>query len=172
MKRKISQKLKTTIEVRGSIKKLLDVLKQLQINIPLVEALEKIPNYVKLIKDILSKKKRFGEFEIVALTNECSAFLQNKLPPKMKDPGSSYHTLLGIGRVRPTTITLQLADRSLAHLEGKIKDVLVRVDKFIFPTNFIILDFEANKKVPIILGRPFLAIDKTLIDVQKCELTM
>ena len=79
---------------------------------------------------------------------------------------------LGVGECRPTTVTLQLADRSHAYLEGKIEDVLVKVDKFIFPVDFIVLDFEADKEVPIILGRPFLATGKTLIDVQKGELTM
>ncbi|XP_052876221.1 uncharacterized protein LOC128282046 [Gossypium arboreum] len=79
---------------------------------------------------------------------------------------------LGIGEVRPTTVTLQLADRSFAHPEGKIKDILVCVDKFIFPADFVILDFEADKDVPIILGRPLLATGRTLIDVQKGELTM
>ena len=63
-------------------------------------------------------------------------------------------------------------DRSFAHLEGKIEDVLIQVDKFVFPTDFIILDFEADRDVPIILGRPFLATGRTLIDVQKGELTM
>ncbi|KAG8501049.1 hypothetical protein CXB51_003148 [Gossypium anomalum] len=181
-------------------KKFLDVLKQLHINIPLVEALEQMPNYVKFMKDILSKKRKLGEFETVALTKECTTYLQDKLPPKLKDPGCftipcnigvaycgkalcdlgasinlmpmSIFKKLGIGEFRPTTVTLQLADRSLAHLEGKIDDVLVRVDKFIFPADFVILDFEADKEVPIILGRPFLATGRTLIDVQKGELTM
>ena len=127
------------------------------------------------------------------MTKECSAYLQNKLPPKLKDPGCftipcnigatycgkalcdlgasinlmpmSIFRKLGIGEVRPTMVTLQLADQSLAHLEGKIEDVLVRVDKFIFPADFVILDFEADKEVPIILGRPFLASGRTLIDV-------
>ncbi|XP_062114512.1 uncharacterized protein LOC133825612 [Humulus lupulus] len=79
---------------------------------------------------------------------------------------------LGIGEVRPTTVILQLVDRSLAHPDGKIEDVLVRVDKFIFPADFIVLDYEADREVPIILGRPFLAIERNLIDVQKGELTM
>ncbi|KAH9770116.1 hypothetical protein KPL71_012262 [Citrus sinensis] len=79
---------------------------------------------------------------------------------------------LGVGECRPTTVTLQLADRSHAYPEGKIEDVLVKVDKFIFPVDFIVLDFEADKEVPIILGRPFLATEKTLIDVQKGELTI
>ena len=169
------------------------MLKQLHINIPLVEALEQMPSYVKFMKDILSKKRRLGEFETVALTEECSAILKNKLPPKLKDPGSftipcsignqyfgkalcdlgasinlmpmSIFKKLGIGEARPTTVTLQLADRSLAHPEGKIEDVLVRVDKFIFPADFIVLDYEADKDVPIILGRPFLATGRTLTDV-------
>ncbi|KAH9802438.1 hypothetical protein KPL71_001384 [Citrus sinensis] len=126
--------------------------------------------------------------------------LQNKIPAKVKDPGSftipcSIRTTyasralcdlgasinlmplfvfkqLGVGECRPTTITLQLANRSHAYPEGKIEDVLVKVDKFIFPVDFIVLDFEADKEVPIILGRPFLATGKTLIDVQKGELTM
>ena len=64
---------------------------------------------------------------------------------------------LGIGNARPSTVTLQLVDRSFAHLEGKIEDVLIQVDKFVFLVDFIILDFEANREVPIILGRSFLA---------------
>ena len=79
---------------------------------------------------------------------------------------------LGVGEYRPTTVTLQLGDKSHAYPEGKIEDILVKVDKFIFPVDFIVLDFEADKEISIILGRPFLAIGKTLIDVQKGELTM
>ncbi|XP_017221442.2 uncharacterized protein LOC108198185 [Daucus carota subsp. sativus] len=173
---------------------------KLHINIPLVEALEQMPNYVKFMKDILTKKRRLGEFETIALTKECSSFLQHKLPTKMKDPGSftipctigdsycgmalcdlgasinlmpmSVFKKLGIGEVRPTTVALQLADRSLAHPEEKIEDVLVKVDKFIFPADFIVLDNEADREVPIILGRPFIATGRTLIEVQNDELTM
>ncbi|KAH9681678.1 hypothetical protein KPL71_027061 [Citrus sinensis] len=79
---------------------------------------------------------------------------------------------LGVKECRPTTVTLQLADRSHAYPEGKIEDVLVKVEKFIFPVDFIVVDFNADKEVPIILGRPFLVTGKTLIDVQKGELTM
>lgn len=84
----------------------------------------------------------------------------------------SIFKLLGIGKVKLTTVTLQLANQSLAYFEGKIKDVLVRVDKFIFPADFIVLDFEEDKEVSIIFGRPFLATRRTLIDVQKGELRM
>ncbi|XP_062086086.1 uncharacterized protein LOC133792186 [Humulus lupulus] len=177
----------------GQFRRFLDVLKQLHINIPLVEALEQMPNYAKFFKNILTKKRRLGEFETVAM-------LKSKIPPKLRDPGiftipcsiggrdvgralcdlgasinlmpMSIFKKLGIGEARPTTVTLQLADLSMAHPEGKIEDVLVQVDKFIFPADFIILDYEVDRDVPIILGRPFLATGRTLIDVEKGELTM
>ncbi|XP_024990704.1 uncharacterized protein LOC112524991 [Cynara cardunculus var. scolymus] len=181
-------------------KKFLDIFKQLHINIPLVEALEQMPSYVKFLKDILNKKRRLSEFETVSLTKECIALLTCKIPPKLKDLGSftipcsiggkevghalcdlgasinlmplSIFNQLGIGEVRPTTVTLQLADRSLAYPKGKFEDILVKVDKFIFPADFLVLDYEADRNVPIILGRPFLATGMTLIDVQNGELTM
>ena len=62
-----------------------------------------------------------------------------------------------MGEVTPTTVILQLANRSHAYLEGKIKDVLLKVDKFIFLVDFIVLDFKADKEVLIILGRPLVA---------------
>ena len=71
-----------------------------------------------------------------------------------------------------TIVTLQLADRSLTHLRGIIEDVLVKVDKFIFPADFIILDMQEDKEVPIILGRPFLATGRAMIDMQKGELRL
>ena len=79
---------------------------------------------------------------------------------------------LGLGEARPTTVTLQLADRSLKHPRGVIEDVPVKVDKFIFPTDFIVLDMEGDKEIPIILGRPFLAIGRAMIDVQKGEMKL
>ena len=79
---------------------------------------------------------------------------------------------LGLGEARPTTVTLQLADRSLKHPRGIIEDVLVKVDKFIFPAYFIVLDMEEDKEIPIILGRPFLATGRAMIDVQRGELKL
>ena len=88
------------------------------------------------------------------------------------DLGSSINLLplsifrkLDLGEGNPRTNTLQLADRSFTHPRGIINDVLVKVDKFIFPMHFIVLDMEEDKEVPIILGRPFLATDRALIDV-------
>ena len=165
-----------------------------------MEALEQMPNCVKFLKDILARKMRLGEFGTIALTQECSHMLHNKIPQKLKDLGSftipcsigiKYNgkalcdveasnnimpllmfKQLGVGEVRPTTATLQLADRSHAYSKVKIEYILIKVDKFTFQVDFIVLDFKGDKKVPIILGRLFLATGKTLIDVQKGELTM
>ena len=74
---------------------------------------------------------------------------------------------LGSGEARPTTFTLQLADRSLKHPREVIEDVLVKVDKFIFPTEFIVLDMEKDSEIRLILGRPFLEIGKAMIMCRK-----
>ncbi|XP_038885487.1 uncharacterized protein LOC120075850 [Benincasa hispida] len=123
---------------------------ELHINIPLVEALEQMPSYVKFLKDILANKRKIGKNETVALTYECSALFQNNIPKKRS---KEFHIAMSIG-------------------EGKIEDVLVQVDKFIFPADFVILDYEADTEVSIILGCPFLATGRVLIDVQKGELTI
>ena len=79
---------------------------------------------------------------------------------------------LSLGELTPTTVTLQMADRTMAKLEGVIEDVLVKVGKFIFPVDFIILDMEEDSQVPLLLGRPFLATGAALIDMQKGVLTL
>ena len=180
--------------------KFMEVFKKLHINIPFADALEQMPSYVKFMKDILSQKRRLADFETVNLTEECSAILQRKLPQRLKDPGSftipctienaiferalcdlgasinlmplSIFKHLGLGEARPTTITLQLADRSLKHPRGVIEDVLVKVDKFIFPADFVVLDMEEDKEIPIILGRPFIATGRAMIDFQRGELKL
>ena len=79
---------------------------------------------------------------------------------------------LRLEEAKPTTVTLQLVNRSLKHPRGIIEDVLVKVDKFIFPANFIDLDMKENREIPIILGRLFLATGRDLIDVKKGELRL
>ena len=79
---------------------------------------------------------------------------------------------MGLGEVKLTTISLQLADRSIKYPRGVIEDVLVKVDKFIFPADFIVLDMDEDKEIPLILGRPFHATGRTLIDVQQGKLVL
>ena len=159
-----------------------------------------MPLYAKFLKEILSKKRKIAEEGIVNLTATCSAIIQKKLPAKMKDPGSftipcsigkyefkkalcdsgvsinlmplSVVQRLNLGELTPTTITLQMADRSMAQPEGILEDVLVKVGKFIFPMDFVIMQMEEDTQVPLLLGRPFLATGAALIDVQKGELTL
>ena len=79
---------------------------------------------------------------------------------------------LSLGEFIPTTITLQMADRSMVKPEGVLEDVLVTVGKLFFPVDFIILDMEEDSQVPLLLGRPFLATGAALIDMQKGVLTL
>ena len=74
---------------------------------------------------------------------------------------------LGLGAYEPTSIVLQLADKSTTCAQGVVEDVLVKVDKFIFSADFILVDMETDKNTPIILGRPFLATSRALIDVEE-----
>ena len=79
---------------------------------------------------------------------------------------------LSLGELTPTAITLQMADRSMAQPEGILEDVLVKVGKFVFPVDFVVMQMEEDNQVPLFLGRPFLAIGAALINVQKDELTL
>ncbi|XP_057719509.1 uncharacterized protein LOC130933927 [Arachis stenosperma] len=143
-----------------------EYLKTLEIKIPFVEALEQIPSYAKFMKDILSHKKHWRETQIVLLTEECSAIIQNNLPEKLKDLGSfmipcilgdtcTRTALCGLGtsinlipaalikklcltdEVKPTRICLQLADGSIKIPSGLIEDMIVRVGPFASPTDFV-----------------------------------
>ena len=167
---------------------------------PFTEVVTQMPLYAKFLKDILRKKRKIVEEGIVDLTTTCSALMKKELPEKMKDPGSftipciiegveiqkalcdsgasinlmplSVAKQLSLGELLPTTITLQMADRSMVKPEGVLEDVLVTVGKFVFPVDFIILDMEEDSQVPLRLGRPFLATGAALIDMQKGVLTL
>ena len=80
--------------------------------------------------------------------------------------------ILSLGELTPPTLSLQMADRSMTQPEGIIEYVLVKVGKFIFPMDFMVIDMEEDKKVPLLLGRPFLATGASLIDVKKEKLTL
>ena len=79
---------------------------------------------------------------------------------------------LSLGELTPITMTLQMADITLAHPEGILEDVLIKVGKLIFPVDFVVIDIEEDKQVTLLLGRPFLARGEALIDVKKEELTL
>nr|XP_011470217.1 PREDICTED: uncharacterized protein LOC105353148 [Fragaria vesca subsp. vesca] len=160
--------------------------------------------YTKFLKDLCTNKRRFKDHEKVLLSEEVSAVIQRRLPPKLKDPGSftipctigdhhferalmdlgasvnlmsySLFLKLKLGDLQPTSMTLQFADRSIKRPKGIVEDVLVKVDKFILPADFVILEIEPDDfdraEVPIILGRAFMATADTVIRVKDGSLSM
>ncbi|GJQ95881.1 DNA-directed DNA polymerase [Tanacetum coccineum] len=181
-------------------KKFLENLKQLHINLPFIEALAQMPKYAKFLKGLLTNKARLEEACKITMNERCSAVLLNKLPSKEKDPGSftipcdigqlhidnaladlgasislmpyTMYKKLGLGEPKATRMSLELADRSIQYPRGIIKNVLIKVDKFILPIDFVILDMPEDSRVPIILGRPFLATARAMIDVFNKKITL
>ncbi|KAK5784815.1 hypothetical protein PVK06_039353 [Gossypium arboreum] len=159
-----------------------------------------MPTYAKFLKELLTNKRKFEDLSTVELNEECSAILQNKLPTKLKDPGSftipclignlnvekaladlgasinlmpyKMFKQLGLGEPKPTRMSIQLADRSVKYPRGIIEDVLVKVDKFIFPVDFVVLDMDEDVEVSLILGCPFLATARAVIDVGDGKLVL
>ena len=187
-------------KIEEQFARFLKTFQKLEISMPFTEVVTQMPLYAKFLKDILSKKRKIEREGIVNLTATCSALMKKELPEKMKDPGSftipcmiegveiqkalcdsgasinlmplSVAKQLSLGELIPTTITLQMADRSMVKPEGVLEDVLVTVGKFVFPVDFIVLEMETDSQVPLLLGRPFLATGAALIDMQKGVLTL
>nr|XP_016505764.1 PREDICTED: uncharacterized protein LOC107823586 [Nicotiana tabacum] len=173
----------------------LEMLKQLYVNIPFMEVLTQMPAYAKFLKEILSSKRKLEEKIVVKLNAHCSAILQNKIPQKCGDPGSFtipcslgsekfdkalcdsstfinlihlsvFRKLEGeIEVIKSIPMSLQLADQTTILPEGIIEDILVRVNKFVFPVDFIVVDMEVNKEVPLILGSSFLCTGRAILDI-------
>ena len=165
-------------------------------NIPLLDLIKQVPAYAKFLKDLCTIKKGLGIEKKAFLTEHVSVIIQSKYPVKYKDPGSptipvniggnsidkslldlgasvnlmphSVYMQLGLGELKPTNITLSLADRSVKTPKGIVEDVLVKIDKFYYPVDFVVLDTEPSSNepnhVPIILGRPFLATANAIIN--------
>ncbi|KAK5839600.1 hypothetical protein PVK06_008408 [Gossypium arboreum] len=159
-----------------------------------------MPNAMKFLKELLANKQKLDEASHVKLNVVCSAILQNKLPNKLKDPGSftipclivsldvnnaladlgaSINVMpykmfkqLGLGKPKQTRMRIQLADKTIRFPRGIIEDVLVKIEKLIFPVDFIVLDIEEDSNTPLILGRPFLETAETIIDVGTGEFTL
>ncbi|XP_039119526.1 uncharacterized protein LOC120255785 [Dioscorea cayenensis subsp. rotundata] len=151
-------------------KNFFDVFNTFHINVSFIEALVQMPRYAKFLKELLINKRKLEEVSSVTLGEECLALITNKLSKKKKDlrgfiipctigelvdekalPNiwASINLMLykifqklGLGELKSTTMTLQLADRSLRQPRGFIEDVLVKMDKFIFPVDFVILDVD------------------------------
>ncbi|XP_027362618.1 uncharacterized protein LOC113870222 [Abrus precatorius] len=160
--------------------------------------MEQMPTYAKFMKDLLTKKRRIPEEKTVELEAGYNAIIQKSLPQKSRDPGSFTlpvtienlsvgKTLLDLGasnnliplsmlkkirdvEVRPTRMTLQLADRSMKLPHGIVEDMIVKVDKFMFSVDFVVMDIEEDAEVPLILGRPFMKTARVIIDMDDGKL--
>ena len=175
---------------------MLEVLRQVKVNIPLLDMIKQVPTYAKFLKDLCTVKRGLNVNKKAFLTEQVSAIIECKTPVKYKDPGCptisvniggisvekalldlgasvnllpySMYKQLGLGELKPTTITLSLADRSIKIPKGTIEDVLIQVDRFYYPVDFVVLNTEpvavGPNHVPIILGRPFLATSNAIIN--------
>ncbi|GKC74006.1 reverse transcriptase domain-containing protein, partial [Tanacetum coccineum] len=164
------------------IHKFWQMFKQLHINISLADALILIPKYQKMLKSLLSNKEKLIELANTPLNENCSAVILKKLPEKLGDPGKflipcGFSELkckaladLGLPKLISTQITLELANRDICTPKGIARDVFILVGKFTFPVDFVIVDYESDPRVPLILGRPFLRTARALIDVHGEEM--
>nr|GEV68054.1 hypothetical protein [Tanacetum cinerariifolium] len=125
------------------------------------DALLLMLKFASTIKSLLANKDKLFELGKVPLNENCSAMLLKKLPEKLGDT-----------KLTPTRMTLELADRSITRPKGVVEDIFVKVRKFHFPTNFVVVDFEADPRVPLILGRSFLRTGRPLIDLYGEEITL
>ena len=160
--------------------------------------IKQVPTYAKFLKDLCTVKRGLNIDKKAFLTEQINAIIQCKTPMKYKDSGCPtisvniggtcvekalldlgvsvnllpylVYKQLGLGELKPTTITLSLADISIKIPKGTVEDVLIQVDKFYYPVDFVVLDIEpvvgGPNYVPIILGRPFLATSNAIINCQ------
>ncbi|GJR76491.1 reverse transcriptase domain-containing protein [Tanacetum coccineum] len=159
-----------------------------------------MPKYAKYLKSLLTNKSRLEEACTMTMNERCLAVLLNKFPSKEKDPGSftipcqvshlqinnawpdlgsslslmSYtmYEKLGLEEPKPSRMSLKLADRSIQYPRGIVENVLIKVDKVVLPIDFVILDMPKDSRIPIILGRPFLATARAMIDVFNKKITL
>ncbi|RVW27253.1 hypothetical protein CK203_107154 [Vitis vinifera] len=155
-------------EIKNS-SEILEVLRQVKVNIPLLDMIKQVPTNAKFLKDLCTVKRGLHVTKNAFLTEQVSAIIQSKCPVKYKDPGCPTISVnIGGTHVEKALLDLGATDRSVKIPRGVIEDVLVQVDKFYYPVDFVVLDTDPTVKeanyVPIILGRPFLATSNAIIN--------
>ncbi|GJT10029.1 reverse transcriptase domain-containing protein [Tanacetum coccineum] len=191
---------KSRDKASNQMEKIFQIFQDLRFDISFADALLLMPRFAPTIKSLLMNKEKLLELAKIPLNENCSAMLLKKLPEKLGDPGKFLipcnfpgmdvcHALADLGasinlmplsiwkklslpELTPTRMTLELADRSITYPKGLAEDVFVKVRKFHFPTDFVVVDFEADPRVPLILGRSFLRTGRALIDVYGEEITL
>ncbi|RYQ90389.1 hypothetical protein Ahy_B09g096505 [Arachis hypogaea] len=193
------QRLKGGVEKR-IYSKFFDMFASLHVNIPFINSLQQMPWYIKYMKELLTRKSSFKGGQTIVMNKEFSTLIQPELPTKRKDPGS-FHIPCAIGEtmfdkglcdlgasinlmplslmkkpqineLMPIDVVIRLADKTKKQAVGVVENMLVKVGNYFLPTNFVILEMEESHLHPIILGRPFLATARALIDVERGELIL
>ncbi|GJT88726.1 reverse transcriptase domain-containing protein [Tanacetum coccineum] len=156
------------------MEKIFQIFQDLRFDISFADALLLMPRFDLTIKSLLMNKEKLLELAKIPLNENCSAMLLKKLPEKLGDPGKFLIpcNFPGMDNLPPTDDFRCLADRSITHPKGLAEDIFVKVGNFHFPTDFVVVDFEADPRVPLILGRSFLRTSHALIDVYEGELVL
>ncbi|GJV15726.1 reverse transcriptase domain-containing protein [Tanacetum coccineum] len=191
---------KSRDKASNQMEKIFQIFQDLRFDISFADALLLMPRFASTIKSLLMNKEKLLELAKIPLNENCSAMLLKKLPEKLRDPGKFLilcnfpgidvcHALADLGasinlmplsiwkklslpELTPTRMTLELADRSITRPKGVAEDIFVKVGNFHFPTDFVVVDFEADPRVPLILGRSFLRTSRALIDVYEGKLVL
>ncbi|GJX02807.1 reverse transcriptase domain-containing protein [Tanacetum coccineum] len=187
-------------KANDQIEKFYEIFRDLSFEISFTDALMLMPKFASTLKTLIGNKEKLSELARTPLNENCSAVILNKLPKKLGDPGRflipceftgittcnaladlgasinlmpySVWKSLSLPELTPTCMTLELADRSITEPIGIAEDVFVNVGKFQFPADFVVVDFEPDPRVPLILGRCFLKTSHALIDVYEGEITL
>ncbi|GJX49124.1 reverse transcriptase domain-containing protein [Tanacetum coccineum] len=180
--------------------KFLEIFQKIHFDMSFADALLYMPKFAPMFRSLISNKEKLFELSSAPLNENCSAVLLKKLPEKLGDPGKflipcdfpgmvecsaladlgasinlmplSVWKRLSLPELTTTHMTLELADRSITHPKGVAEDVFVKVGKFHFSADFVVVDFDADPRVPLIFGRPFLRTSRALIDVYGEEITL
>nr|GEZ97589.1 reverse transcriptase domain-containing protein [Tanacetum cinerariifolium] len=187
-------------QANEQIEKFYEIFKDMSFEISFTDALTLMPKFTSTLKDLIGNKEKLSEMARTPMNEHCSAVIQNKLSKKLGDPGKflipcefpgmdeclaladlgasinlmplSVWEGLSLPKLTLTCMTLELVDRSVSKPIGVAKDVAVKVGVFHFPADFVVIDFEPDPRVSLILGRCFLKTGRSLIDVHKGELTL
>ncbi|GKA96316.1 reverse transcriptase domain-containing protein [Tanacetum coccineum] len=179
--------------------KFVEIFRELHFELGFADALLHMPKFTSMFKSPFNNKEKLFDLAKTPVNENCSAVILKKLPEKLRDPDkflipcdfpelvecltlvflcklneclSSIWKKLSLPKLTPTQMILELADRSTTSPSGIAEDVFVKVGKFHFLADFVVVDYVVDPRVPLILGRPFLRTARALIDVYGEELTL
>ncbi|GJT17024.1 reverse transcriptase domain-containing protein [Tanacetum coccineum] len=180
--------------------KFMEIFRNLHFELSFADALLHMPKFAPMFRKLLNDKDKMIELTKTPVNENCSAVILKKFPEKLGDPGRflipcdfpemneclaladlgasinlmplSIWKELSLPALTKTRMILELADRTISTPTGIAEDVFVKVGTFFFPADFVVVDYVADPRVPLILGRPFLRTARALIDVHGEQMTL